>query len=1177
MSKFGNGQSGGPISCNGEMAGLITGFDWGGSSLGPVAGWDFALTTVVNLMLSSPHPMFLVWGPEMVWLHNDAFIPIAANRHPSALGRTAPSVCAEAWTDLEPLFKKVFLGEAVQLDDLALQLERYGRVQEAHFTITYVPVRGIGGEVEGLLGICSETTEAVLSRRTRESEASRLAELFRQTPSFMAQLSGPEHRFTFANESYHRLTGHRDVIGKTAREAFPDIEGQGFFELLDQVYTSGIAHKGDGVPVRFQRSSGADSEERIVDFIFEPIKDVNGQVTGILADGYDVTESRRAQRFRDAIGSLNDNIRDLVESDAIAYAGAKLLGETLGVSRAGYGTINIAEETITIERDWNAPGIKSLAGILHFRDYGSYIEDLKAGRTVVFGDAEVDPRTREGAAALKAISAQSVVNMPVTEQGGFVALLYLNHHTARPWQEDELDFVREVAERIRTATERRRAEQELREEAQALQILNKTGAAISAKLDLSEIVQVVTDAGVELTGAEFGAFFYNVLNDAGESYTLYTLSGVPREAFSKFPMPRNTAIFAPTFAGEGTVRSDDILKDPRYGHNAPHKGMPEGHLPVRSYLAVPVRSRTGEVLGGLFFGHPQPGIFGPRAEKLMTGLAGQASIAIDNARLFDASQKEIAQRKSAEEDLVRLNLTLEDRIAEEVAQRGTAEERFRLLIQSVTDYAIYMLGTDGRVSSWNPGAERFKGYSAGEIIGEHFSRFYTEEDKQADNPRTALETAEREGRFEAEGWRVRKDGSRFWASVIIDPVRTEDGRLIGFAKVTRDLTEKRETEERLRQSQKMEAVGQLTGGLAHDFNNLLAGISGSMEMMQVRLAQGRAQEVDRYFMAAQGALKRAAALTHRLLAFSRRQTLDPRPTSTNRLLSGLEELVRRTVGPSIEVEVVLASGAWPVLVDANQLENAILNLCINARDAMTDGGKLTIESANKWVDERAARQHDLPEGQYVSVCVTDTGTGMSPDVIAKAFEPFFTTKPLGEGTGLGLSMVYGFARQSGGQVRVYSEVGQGTTMCIYLPRHNEDATADNEPEISSRSQSTGEGEVVLVIDDEPTIRMLIGELLADAGYAVIEAPDGPAGLKVLESNARIDLLITDVGLPGGMNGRQVADAARVSRPNLKVLFITGYAENAVLGKGRLEKGMFVATKPFNMDALAARIRDIIKQ
>jgi PAS domain S-box-containing protein len=510
------------------------------------------------------------------------------------------------------------------------------------------------------------------------------------------------------------------------------------------------------------------------------------------------------------------------------------------------------------------------------------------------------------------------------------------------------------------------------------------------------------------------------------------------------------------------------------------------------------------------------------------------------------------------------------------AELRASEERFRLLVQSVTDYAIYMLDPNGHISSWNAGAERFKGYSSDEIMGEHFSRFYTEEDKKAEIPRIALETARDEGRFEAEGWRVRKDGSRFWASVIIDPIRNDAGELVGFAKVTRDLSEKRAIEEQLRQSQKMEAVGQLTGGLAHDFNNLLTGISGSLEMMQIRMAQGRTAEFDRYLMAAQGAVKRAASLTHRLLAFSRRQTLDPKPTNVNRLLGDLEELVGRTVGPAVEVEVVGASGLWPILVDPNQLENAVLNLCVNARDAMPGGGKLTIEAANRWLDERAARKHDLPVGQYVSVCVTDTGTGMAPDVIAKAFDPFFTTKPIGEGTGLGLSMVYGFARQSGGQVRIYSELGQGTTMCLYLPRHTEDVQSEPEVEPSTDLDIPGGGEVVLVIDDDPTIRMLVAEVLSESGYAVIEAPDGPAGLTVLNSDARIDLLITDVGLPGGLNGRQVADAARVRRPSLKVLFITGYAENAVIGQSRLENGMFVMTKPFQMEMLAHRIREIME-
>jgi len=391
-----------------------------------------------------------------------------------------------------------------------------------------------------------------------------------------------------------------------------------------------------------------------------------------------------------------------------------------------------------------------------------------------------------------------------------------------------------------------------------------------------------------------------------------------------------------------------------------------------------------------------------------------------------------------------------------------------------------------------------------------------------------------------------------------------------------EAAERERIEDALRQAQKMEAVGQLTGGLAHDFNNLLAGISGSLELMQTRMQQGRFNDVERYMAAAQGASKRAAALTHRLLAFSRRQTLDPRPTDVNRLVSGMQELIQRTVGPAIPIEVVGASGIWPALVDPSQLENALLNLCINARDAMPDGGRITVETANKWLDERAARLQDMPEGQYLALSVTDTGTGMPPEVVARVFEPFFTTKPLGEGTGLGLSMIYGFAQQSGGQVRIYSEVGKGTTVSIYLPRHYGEVDKEFGLAKTATLPRSEQGETVLVVDDEPTVRMLVTDILEDLGYTAIEAGDSVAGLKLLQSDVRIDLLVSDVGLPGGMNGRQMADAARVSRPDLSVLFITGYAENSVVGNGHLAPGMAVLTKPFAIDTMAARIRSMIE-
>jgi len=383
-------------------------------------------------------------------------------------------------------------------------------------------------------------------------------------------------------------------------------------------------------------------------------------------------------------------------------------------------------------------------------------------------------------------------------------------------------------------------------------------------------------------------------------------------------------------------------------------------------------------------------------------------------------------------------------------------------------------------------------------------------------------------------------------------------------------------EEKLRQSQKMEAVGQLTGGLVHDFNNLLAGISGALDLMGMRIAQGRLNDIDKYMLAARSAAKRAAALTHRLLAFSRRQTLDPRPLDVNLLVEGMTELIQRTVGPSILVETVSAPDLWPASVDASQLENAILNLCINSRDAMPDGGRIIIETANQWLDAEAALANDLPAGEYLSLTVTDTGTGMAPGVIAKAFDPFFTTKPIGEGTGLGLSMIYGFAKQSGGQVRISSELGKGTSMCIHLPRYHGEAGASTAAPVQSAAALTGSCGTILIVDDEPTVRLLLTDVLGDLGYTLIEAADSLTGLKLLQSDVGIDLLITDVGLPGGMNGRQMADAGREVRPGLKTLFITGYAESAALGNSSLGAGMQVLTKPFSIDILATRVLELLR-
>jgi PAS domain S-box-containing protein len=725
---------------------------------------------------------------------------------------------------------------------------------------------------------------------------------------------------------------------------------------------------------------------------------------------------------------------------------------------------------------------------------------------------------------------------------------------------------------------------EARHEAHTLEVLNQTALAVSAEQDLQRLVQVVTDAGVELSHAQFGAFFFNATKEDGDGYALYTLSGASREAFSKFLTPRNTALFEPTFRGRAPVRSDDILKDPRYGKNIPYDGMPEGHLPVRSYLAVSVVSRSGEVVGGLFFGHPQPRVFTERAERIVSALAAHAAVAIDNVRLHSANQREIEARRQAEAELQDANKSLAQR-AEKRAKKLTAsvmkledtERRFRLLVEGVTDYAIYMLDSTGNVVNWNPGAARIKGYSRDEVIGRHFSVFFTPEDQDADVPHQALAIASQSGKYESEGWRVRKDGSRFWAGAVLNAIKDSSGKTIGFAKITRDLTERRAAEERSRQAQKMEAIGQLTGGVAHDFNNLLTIIIGNLEALQ-RNSKSTDPDIGRIQRSAENAMqgaRRAEILTQRLLAFSRQQPLDPKPVDIGRLVTGISDLLRRTLGEKTTIETVLGGGIWLAHADPNQLELAILNLVVNSRDAMPNGGKVTIETANVYLDDTyAAAQAEVIPGQYVMVAITDNGTGMTAEVKAKAFDPFFTTKDVGQGTGLGLSQVYGFAKQSRGHVKIYSELGEGTTIKLYLPRVHSVASAVENETVDPPVRGS-KNETILVVEDDPGVRSYSSEALAELGYKVVEADNARAGLNLLDSNPDVHVLFTDIGLPGGMNGRQLAEEAMRRQPGLKVLFTTGYARNAIVHDGRLDPGVELITKPFTQAKLAAKLRDIV--
>jgi signal transduction histidine kinase/DNA-binding response OmpR family regulator len=690
----------------------------------------------------------------------------------------------------------------------------------------------------------------------------------------------------------------------------------------------------------------------------------------------------------------------------------------------------------------------------------------------------------DGEAALRAVGEQrpdlllSDVMMPRLDGFGLVAALRADPHlrdipiillSARAGEDAQVEGLdagaddylvkpfaaRELLARVRSNLElariRREAAEQVREEARRLELLNRTGNVLAAELDLDRLVQIVTDAAVELTNAEFGAFFYRVVNDAGESQTLYALSGDSREAFDGFPMLQDAKVCDPIFRRDGVVRSDDITRDPRYGQKPPYGGGPKVYPPVRSYLAAPVVSRTGEVLGGLFFGHSDTGVFTVRDELVAGGIAAQAAIAIDNARLYRAS-------RHAEENLRQLNDSLEQRVSAEIAERMRAEEE-------------------------------------------------------------------------------------------------------------------------LRQAQKMEVVGQLTGGVAHDFNNLLTAIIGGAETLRRLLPQTSGAAPDRIQRAIRmidASAQRAATLTHQLLAFARRQALDPRPLDANRLVAGMSELLRRTLGEAISIESVLAGGLWRTMADPNHLESALLNLAVNARDAMPNGGRLTIETANAYLDETYAQQHrDVLPGQYVLIAVSDTGTGMKKETIERAFEPFFTTKEIGHGTGLGLSQVYGFIKQSNGHIKIYSELGQGTAVKLYLPRLLGEGPIQAELSDAQEAPNGGTGELILVVEDDPAVRSHSTESLRELGYRVISASDGWAGLELLARYPAIRILFTDVGLPGGMTGRQLADQARQQRPDLLVLFTTGYARNAIVHGGVLDPGTHLLPKPFTYTALAAKMRALL--
>ena len=1129
----------------------------------------------------------MLWGRDGIMIYNDAYSVFAGGRHPQLLG----SKVLEGWPEVADLNRRVMevglRGETLSFRDEHLILFRPGRPPDVWLNLDYSPLLDESGVPAGVLAIVVETTDRVRAEQAlRESEAQ-----FRTFASAMPHhvwAANPDGKLDWVNDKVLKYTG-ADTAGLQGDRWGEVVHLQDralAFEAWQKALATSTVYE---VEFRLRRNDG----------VFRwhlaramPIRDDAGKVVRWIGTNTDIDDRIQAER------ALRDRQAELARVQQIGKVGGVevLLSDGFRNRRS--------PEYLTIH------GLPPEAAQETHEDWVRRIHPQDREHTErQFLDAV--------AGDVREYNAEYRIVRPSDGQLRWIAVKAEIERDAagRAW--------RLVGAHI-DVTDRKVAEQAVRESERRFRLVSESapvmlwmGDAAGKCLYLNRLIRDFWGvAEKDVTTFDWGtslhpddsAALYAVFGQAMQQHKPFTVEGRYRRHDGAYRLLRTDA--QPRFgsAGEflGMIGVNVDITETRGAEHALRESEERFRLIANS---APVPMWVSHLHGRRafvnqaymdFLGLPYDDclVFDWRKALhpddlqgiLAQQIAGEASKqpfalearyrradgewrwlrsesqprwGLDGEHIgFIGVAHDITAAKQAEIELRRLNETLEAQVDARTRERDR-----------IWNVSRDMLVVTDRLGVWinaSPAATTMLGWSAAELLG-RTSEWLEHPD---DIVRTRAERAHLAAggislRFES---RLRhKDGSYRWLSWA---AASHEGLVYATA---RDVTDEKEaaerlqrTEEALRQSQKMEAVGQLTGGIAHDFNNLLQGIVGSLDLAQKRLAEGRLSEIQRHVNGAMTSANRAAALTHRLLAFSRRQPLDPRPLRVNLLIATMEDLLRRTLGEKIQLELALAADLWPTLCDQNQLENSILNLAINARDAMPDGGKLRIETSNA----RFAGSGDVAPGEYVCIAVVDTGTGMTPDVIARAFDPFFTTKPMGQGTGLGLSMIYGFARQSDGHATIVSEVGKGTTIRLHLPRHEAEEESLEPTEQAAAAHLGSSGQTVLVVEDEPLVRLHIVDVLGELGYHALEAGDGPSGLRILQSSQRIDLLITDIGLPG-LNGRQIADAARVTRPDLKVLFMTGYAEKAALANGVLAPGMQIITKPFVMDLLTRRIRELI--
>ncbi|QDP18544.1 PAS domain S-box protein [Sphingomonas xanthus] len=1250
------------LPAEGEMAGRVRNFDWSKTPLGAIDSWPQSLKTATAILLNSPVPIVMLWGEDGVMIYNDAYSVFASARHPGLLG----SKVREGWPEVadfnDNVMKVCLAGGTLAYKDQELTLHRHGRPEQVWMNLDYSPVPDETGRPAGVIAIVVETTERVLAERQTVAERERLKQMFEQAPGFMAVLRGPEHVFELANPAYMQLLGHREVIGKAAREAVPEVADQGFFEILDDVYRTGKAFIGSAVDVGLQRTPDGPTEHRVVDFVFQPITDNQGQVSGIFIEGSDVTERARA----DALRAAQSQMLELAVRDApLDQLLDTLLRTVEAQSPFGMlGSVLLLEPDGIHLRHGAAPSLpdaynQAIDGIEIGPEVGSCGTAAFHKTPVYVADIATDPLWTEFSDLALAHDLRACWSTPILSgQGEVLGTFAMYYREPREPMPADLEVIEIVTRSAALVIERTIAEQalqeseaRLREKAAEFQMLAENVSQLAWMAEADGSIFWYNKRWYDYTGTDFESMqgwgwrevhhpdhIDRVIEEvqrnwaAGEpwegTYLLRSASGEYRWFLTRAEPIRNedgelirwfgtnTDISAQQKAETALRESEERLRlvlDAAAGafYSVDREGKTT--LVSNGFLTMMGFSSEEEVIGRklhdlIHHTHPDGSHYAVEQCPIYRCASTGESAHISDELFYrlDGSPVPVEywvspfMRDGEHIGAICTILDVTERKRSEAALRET-EERYRLASRATND-AIWDWDLVRDHVQWNEAVHTMFGYSEDgvEPTGTWWLEHIHPEDRERVEESIHAVIDGGDSHWTEEYRFLTSDGGHVHVLDRGFVLRDAQGRAVRMIGAMLDLTERRraeealrelnetlerrvaeviaereQAEEALRQSQKMEAVGQLTGGIAHDFNNLLTIITGNVDMARRSLAGGEKARAGRALDNAQKGADRAAALTQRLLAFSRRQPLEPKPINVDKLVTGMAELLHRSLGETVKLETVSNPGLWLVEVDPNQLESAILNLAVNARDAMPGGGRLTIETANAYLDEEYSSAHaEVTSGSYVVIAVSDTGHGMSKKTLAQVFDPFFTTKEVGKGTGLGLSMVYGFVKQSGGHVTVYSEEGQGTTIKIYLPRLMSGKEAELAPS-SLEADLPSREHTILVVEDDDDVRAYSVEILRELGYRVLEAHDGPSALRLIErQDTQIDLLFTDVVMPT-MSGRELADLARSHQRNLKVLYTSGYTRNAIVHGGRLDLGVEMIAKPFTYQGLARKIRDVL--